>query len=209
MITDLYTYRSYARCVSEGYRFLARNLSMVCKVMTPYFLVLSLLRVLSNVVNTHANVAMLAGEQIDVTEVVAAIALAALCIIAYVVALMRLYRMFKRVCGIKGRRTIKWGRVQKAIFRHLGKVVGTTLLSLFVWVVISAVVYLPYVVLIYAYFSSVEGRINFGDMALIPTSGYVIMIVVCTVCYTIINTLSVGFYASLMFLYGSVKTVDS
>ena len=46
---------------------------------------------------------------------------------------------------------------------------------------------------------------NFGDTALIPISGYVMMVVACTVCYTIINILSVGFYASLVFLYGSVR----
>lgn len=205
MIDDLYTYRSYAGCVSEGYRFLAGNLWMVCKVMVPYFLVLSLLCVLSNAVNTHANVAILAGEEIDVTEVIAAVVLAVLCLTAYVVAMVRLYRMFKGVCGIKGKRTIRWGGVMKTIFLHLGKVVGTTLLSLFVCFVLSMVVYLPYVVSTYAYFSSVEGKVNFGDTALIPISGYVMMVVACTVCYTIINILSVGFYASLMFLYGSVR----
>lgn len=205
MITNLYTYRSYARCVSEGYRFLAGNLWMVCKVMGPYFLVLSLLCVLSNAVNTHANVAVMADKPIYIEEVIVAVVLMVLCIIAYVVAMVRLYRMFKRLCGIKGKRTIRWGRVMKAIFRHMGKVVGTTLLSLFVLVVVSAVVYLPYVVSTYAYFSSVEGQVNFSDTAMIPTSGYVLMVAACTVCYTIINILSVGFYASLMFLYGSVR----
>lgn len=206
MITDLYTYRSYARCVSEGYKFLAKNLWMVCKVMMPYFFMFSLLCVLSNAVNTHTNVAYLAGLQIFLEEVIVAVVLVLLCIVAYVVAMMRLYSMFKRVCGIQGKRTIKWGGVAKAIFRHFGKVMGTTLLSLFVLLVLSAVVYLPYVVSIYAYFSSVEGQVNFGDTALIPTSGYVMMIAVCTLCYTIINILSVGFYASLMFLYGSIRS---
>ena len=205
MITNLYTYRSYARCVSEGYRFLTGNLWMVCKVMGPYFLVLSLLCVLSNAVNTHANVAVMADKPIYIEEVIVAVVLMVLCIIAYVVAMVRLYRMFKRLCGIKGKRTIRWGRVMKAIFRHLGKVMGTTLLSLFVLVVVSAVVYLPYVVSTYAYFSCVEGQVNFSDTAMIPTSGYVLMVAACTVCYTIINILSVGFYASLMFLYGSVR----
>lgn len=205
MIDNLYTYRSYAKCVSEGYRFLAVNLRTVCRVMAPYFLVFSLLCVLSNAVNTHANVAVMAGKQIYLEEVVLAGVLVVLCVVAYVVALMRLYKMFKRMCGITGKRTIRWGRALKAVFRHFGKVAGTTLLSLFVLAVTGAVVYLPYVVSTYAYFSSVEGQLNFGDTALIPTGGYVLMILACTLCYTIINILSVGLYASLMFLYGSIK----
>ena len=97
MITNLYTYRSYAKCISEGYTFLAKNVWMVTKVMGPYFLVFSLIFVLSNAVNTHANVEILAGKQIYLEEVVAAIALTLLALVAYIVAIMRLYRMFKRL----------------------------------------------------------------------------------------------------------------
>ena len=205
MITNLYTYRSYAKCISEGYTFLAKNVWMVTKVMGPYFLVFSLIFVLSNAVNTHANVEILAGKQIYLEEVVAAIALTLLALVAYIVAIMRLYRMFKRLCGIKGKRKIYIKKVCKAIFHHFGKVLGTTLLALFILVVMSMVVYLPYIISTYAYFSSVEGQINFGDTAIIPTSGFVMMIVACTLCYTIINIMSVGFYASLLYLYGSIK----
>ena len=205
MITNLYTYRSYAKCISEGYTFLAKNVWMVTKVMAPYFLLFSLIFVLSNAVNTHANVEILAGKQIYLEEVVAAIILTLLAFVAYVVAIIRLYKMFKRLCGIKGKRKIHINKVCKAIFRHFSKVVGTTLLSLFILIVISMVVYLPYVISTYAYFSSIEGQVNFGDTAVIPTSGYVMMIVACTLCYTIINIMSVGFYASLLYLYGSVR----
>ncbi len=206
MITNLYTYRSYAKCISEGYAFLAKNVWMVTKVMAPYFLLFSLIFVLSNAVNTHANVEILAGKQIYLEEVVAAIILTLLTFVAYVVAIIRLYKMFKRLCGIKGKRKIHINKVCKAIFRHFGKVVGTTLLSLFILIVISMVVYLPYVISTYAYFSSIEGQVNFGDTAVIPTSGYVMMIVACTLCYTIINIMSVGFYASLLYLYGSIRS---
>ena len=173
--------------------------------MVPYFFVFSLLCVLSNAVNTHANVAILAEKEVYIEEVIIAVVLMVLCFIAYVVAMVRLYKMYKNLCGITSKKTIKWGKAVKAVFRHLGKVTGTTLLSLFILIVVSAVVYLPYIVSTYAYFSSVEGQINFGDVALIPTSGYILMVLACTLCYTIINIISVGFYTSLLFLYGSIK----
>lgn len=182
---------------------------MVCKVMGPYFLVLSLLCVLSNAVNTHANVAILAGKQIFIEEIIAAIVLTVLSVVAYVIAMVRLYRMYKQLCGISGKKKIHIKKVCKAILHHFGKVIGTTLLSLLIFFAISAVVYLPYVVSTYAYFSSVEGQINFNDTALIPTSGYITMIVAYTICYTIINIISVGFYTSLLYLYGSVRAVHS
>lgn len=205
MITNLYTYRSYARCISEGYTFLAKNLWTVCKVMVPYFLAFSIIFVISNAVNTHANVAILAGKQIYLEEVIVAIVFMVISIAAYIIAIIRLYKMFRQQCGIAGSRKIRWGKTLKAIFRHIGKVTGTTLLSLFILAVLSAVVYIPYIISLYAYFNSVEGQVNFGDTTAIPTSGLVLAFAICTLCYTIINIISVGFYASLMFLYGSIK----
>ena len=202
---ELYQHRSYARCISEGYGFLAKNVWKVCKAMTPYYIAFSLLLVLSNAVNTHANVSILAGWQIDLEEVLVAVILGVLCFIAYIVCLVRLYNFFKQECGIVGKRKIYVGKVCKAIFRHFGKVLGTTLLALFILVVMSLVVYLPYITSMYAYFSSVESQVNFGDAAIIPLSGLTLMIISCTLCYTTINIMSVGFYASLMFLYGSIK----
>ena len=203
----LYQQRSYARCISEGYGFLAKNVWKVCKVMTPYYIVFSLLLTLSNAVNTHANVSILANRPIKFEEVIIAVILTVLCVVAYITCLTKLYNFFKKECGIKGKHKIRWGKAIKATFRHLGKVIGTTLLSLFILVVLSLVVYIPYVVSMYAYFTSVEAQVNYGDMADIPTSGIALMIASCTICYTIINIVSVGFYASLMFLYGSVRGV--
>ena len=202
---ELYQQRSYAKCVSEGYGFLAKNVWTVSKTMTPYFIVFSLFFVLSNAVNTHANVSILANRPVTLEEVMIAIIVTVLWVAAYIICLVRLYRFFKKHCGIEGKRKIRFGKVIKAIFRHFGKVLGTTLLSLFILVVLSLLAYLPYMVSMYAYFSSVEAQVNFGDTATIPSSGLALMFFAGTFCYTIINLISVGFYASLMFLYGSIR----
>lgn len=202
---ELYQQRSYAKCVSEGYGFLAKNVWTVSKTMTPYFIVFSLFFVLSNAVNTHANVSILANRPVTLEEVMIAIIVTVLWVAAYIICLVRLYRFFKKQCGIEGKRKIRFGKVIKAIFRHFGKVLGTTLLSLFILVVLSLLAYLPYMVSMYAYFSSVEAQVNFGDTATIPSSGLALMFFAGTFCYTIINLISVGFYASLMFLYGSIR----
>lgn len=228
MIDNLYTQRSYVRCISEGYKFLADNLMMIIKVMGPYFLVASALLVMFNAVNTHVNVADVAGKEIGLWEVVADMALLLLIVVAYGFAYRRLYVMFKRLCansvkqenitenaeGNDGKSTsgevadatVNPVKAYKTFFRHFGKIVGTSLLSLFGVIVMSVVVYLPFVVATYAYYGSVEGEVNFGDTVLIPTYGYIMMFVACTLCYTIINFFSVAFFATLLFLYGDIKT---
>lgn len=213
MIDNLYTQRSYVRCISEGYKFLADNLMMVIKVMGPYFLVASALLVMFNAVNTHVNVAAAAGWEIGLGEVVADMALLLLVIVAFGFSYRRMYVMFKRLCAnsVKPENITEdakpsFKKACKTFFRHFGKIVGTSLLSLFGVIVMSVVVYLPYVVATFAYFGSVEGEVNFGDTVLIPTYGYVMMFVACTLCYTIINFFSVAFFATLLFLYGDIKT---
>ncbi|MBQ0048241.1 MAG: hypothetical protein KBT33_12205 [Prevotellaceae bacterium] len=214
MIDNLYAQRSYVKCISEGYKFLADNLMMVIKVMTPYFLIASVMLVMFNAVNTHVNVSDMAGQDIELWEVVVDAVLLILVVLAFAFAYRRMYVMFKRLCansvkpetGDTEKAKPSYKKMCKTFFKYFGKIVGTSLLSLFGVVVMSAVVYLPYVVATYAYFGSVEGEVNFGDTVLIPTYGYIMMFVVCTLCYTIINIFSVAFFATLLFLYGDIKT---
>lgn len=204
MIDNLYKQRSYARCVSEGFGFLADNLKMVTKVMGPYFLIASVLLVMYNAVNTHVNVSDLAGKEVAMEEVIADIALLILVIAAYSLAYRRMYIMFKRLCSASVKPN-NINKVYKLFFGHLGKITGTSLLAIFGVIVMSAVMYLPFIIATNTYLGSVEAEINFGDTIQIPTYGYVVMFVVCTLCYTVINLFSVAFFATLLFLYGDMK----
>lgn len=204
MIDNLYKQRSYARCVGEGFGFLADNLKMVTKVMGPYFLIASVLLVMYNAVNTHINVSDLAGKEVATEEVVADITLLLMVVVAYCLAYRRMYIMFKRLCSTS-EKSHNINKVYKIFFGHLGKITGTSLLALFGVIVMSAVMYLPFVIATNTYLGSVEAEVNFGDTIQIPTYGYVMMFVVCTLCYTVINLFSVAFFATLLFLYGDMK----
>lgn len=101
---------------------------------------------------------------------------------------------------ISFKQTIKKG------WNHWGKILGVVLLSGLILCVVNLLFMLPYTVATSAYISSIEGKINFGDDALIPTSGYVTMLAVCTLCYAIMMLISVANQTTLLYLYGDLKT---
>lgn len=91
-------------------------------------------------------------------------------------------------------------------FSNKGKIFTVTLLSLFVVAVASVILLLPGIVSINAYFSSVEGQVNFGDTVLIPASGYVAMIVCSTVSLSFTCLLSMIMHTALLYLHGDIFT---
>ena len=98
------------------------------------------------------------------------------------------------------KQTIKKG------WHHWGKIFGVVLLSGLIVCVVNLLLMMPYTVATSAYLSSIEGKINFGDDALIPTSGYVTMLAVCTLCYAIMMLISVAHQTTLLYLFGDLKT---
>jgi len=91
-------------------------------------------------------------------------------------------------------------------WNHWGKTFGVVLLSGLIMCAVSIIMMVPYFVATSAYFSSVEGKVNFGDTALIPASGYWTMLGVCAVCYAVMLIFSVAYQATLLYLYGDLKT---
>lgn len=315
---SLYSNHSYAACIGEGFRFLAKHLLLVSKVMLPYYTVYSLLMVLSSAANIRVNVGTIAGDEITPQMVITAILLFVVAYVAHLIATGRLFLMLRRLTGaeistpeemakeVTATKTAAWkttirrtlqlayrslpysiwglpvayfgsaaaeaamkrimglsqtymiatliaiavffivavvfaipfiytyycrmmqpsyidttteeGRRQKEAFglkaayrkafRHKGKILGVTMLAMFLFAVASMVLLLPGFVSTEAYLSSVEGRVNFGDSVLIPTYGYVFMVVVSTVSYTLANILSVSVVASLMYLHGDIYSKE-
>ena len=83
-------------------------------------------------------------------------------------------------------------------YRHWGKFLGVVLLGGFLVCIASWVFMLPYVVAVNAYFSSIEGQVNFSDTALIPTGGYLAMMLACVAGYTLMM---------LFAMFGKIATV--
>ena len=178
------------------------NLWLSAKVMSPYMLVVAILLTAVNFLNIHTNVAMLAGEEVSNTEVILSVIAMVLAVVAYIFCIRRLFMMFRRMSdepySFKGQ--------GKRLVRHIGKFAGTMLLGTFIWVVLSIIAVLPMAIGQYAYFASVEGRYNFGDSALITDTGYAVIAIACVVCYYVIQMISVGNWATLMFLLGDIKS---
>ncbi len=101
---------------------------------------------------------------------------------------------------------ISFKQTLKKGWNHWGKILGVVLLSGLIVCVVNLLFMMPYTVATSAYLSSIEGKINFGDEALIPTSGYATMLAVCTLCYAVMMLISVAHQTTMLYLYGDLKT---
>src|SRR5574344_3035009 len=120
-------------------------------------------------------------------------------------------RMMKPAVGVDDKEKMSafdFKIAYKKGFHHKGKIFSLTLWSAFLFMIICAVIVVPGIVSTEAYLSSVEGSVNFGETALIPMAGYVLMIAVSTVAMTFCWLLSVAFSASLMYLFGHIYTKE-
>lgn len=307
---SLYEHHSYAKCIGEGFWFLAKQLLLISKVMLPYYTIAALFQVLSSAINTKLNVTMLAGGQVEMSEVMVAVLFYVLFCVAIIIASARLFLFYRRIHGaeiaapdaaqekdVKAwkktmQRTMQlavrslpylgvlcllgsplfsltetltgWiggmedgfkvlalcglliavivlmviaapfiytyycrmmkplyidttteeGKKQSAAFdfkvaykqafQHKGKIIGVTLLGSFIMFVASLVLLLPTLIATDAYLSSIEAKVNFGDTVLIPTSGYVYMLVFSTIAVTFVYLLSVAYQTALLYLHGDI-----
>ena len=101
---------------------------------------------------------------------------------------------------------ISFKQTLKKGWNHWGKIFGVVMLSGLIICVVNIILMVPYTFATSAYLSSIEGKINFGDTALIPQSGYVTMLIVCTICYAVMMLISTTYHATLLYLYGDLKT---
>ncbi len=89
--------------------------------------------------------------------------------------------------------------------KHWAKILGVVLFAGFIFLLAACVLVLPYMAAISTYFASIEGKVNFNDTALIPTSGYVGMMLLCVLAYSLIFLFGVFYQTSLLLLYGDIE----
>lgn len=98
--------------------------------------------------------------------------------------------------------------------QHWGRMLGVVLFSLFLFVIASLILSLPYVAAVNTYFASIEGQVNFDDPIDIPTSGYIGMMLLCVLAYSLILLFSVFFQTAILLKYGDIfqrkeRTLDN
>lgn len=99
-------------------------------------------------------------------------------------------------------------------FQYWGRMLGVVLFAFFLFVVASLILCLPYVASVYTYFASIEGQVNFGDPVDIPTSGYIAMMSLCVLAYSLIFLFGVFFQTAVLLRYGDIfqrktRTLDN
>ena len=106
----------------------------------------------------------------------------------------------------KGQSTFSLKQATKVGLKHCGKIFGTTVLSLFMTIILCIIIAMPMIIVQEAYFSAVEGRVNFGDTALIPTSGYAIMAITVAVSYFLMFFVGIINQTAWLYLYGDLAS---
>lgn len=307
---NIFKHRSYAACLGEGFRFLAKNVVLISKVMIPWLTISSVLTVIATALTTKLNISVLAGMKIEFSDFITALVCTIVSWIAFSFATGRMFLLFRRLVGheltadddekinktaawiteIRRTTNLAWrsspylvccmlfamsytfiiGYITEMLedletsyiilaiaviflvvlaialclstflytyycrmmkptnadvstdngkellakyefryalrkgFNNKGKLFGVALLSGFIILVASIVLMLPGIVSINAYFSSVEGAVNYGDDALIPTSGYVLMLIASTASLVAIHILAFIYHTAMLYVFGDI-----
>lgn len=91
-------------------------------------------------------------------------------------------------------------------FKYKRKTFGIYLMSGFLVMLFCIIPSIPLCVPYLAFSASIKAELLYNDPVAIPTSGYVLMVIVSVVAATVCNLMSIASYTSLLYLYGSIKT---
>lgn len=99
--TILYKERSYAACISEGFKFLAQHLRMIVKVLLPYFFIAALLESISTYLCNYTQLYVLTHGDLSVMPLLTVILMLTISYGAIIFAIARMYLLFRRKFNIE------------------------------------------------------------------------------------------------------------
>ena len=95
-------------------------------------------------------------------------------------------------------------KVGRLILRNFWSFLGIFLMSFFLDILLTLIPYVSFQICSYAYDYSAISQMVYNDGVSIPTSGYVLMMVICVVAIAVSEYISLVIPASLIYKYGSV-----
>ena len=94
-------------------------------------------------------------------------------------------------------------KVGRLILRNFWSFLGIFLMSFFLDILLTLIPYVSFQICSYAYDYSAISQMVYNDGVSIPTSGYVLMMVICVVALAVSEYISLVIPASLIYKYGS------
>lgn len=91
-------------------------------------------------------------------------------------------------------------------FKYKGKILGLFLMSLFIATLISIIPCLPISIAQMAYSKNIVARLLYDEPAIIPTSGYALMLIACTLCYAIYILFTTTVFSTMLYQFGTIHT---
>ena len=205
-MTDIAIYkeRTHVRCLRDGYGFLSHNLWLITKKMWAYMLTVAVLLTAMNFINVHINIAVMTNEEVTMSEVIISLCVDIAALAAYILSIKKIFILHSRLANTP----YLYKGLAKKCLKNFFKILGTMILSLVIQALLCAIIILPMIAVDNAYLTSIEGKYNFGDTALIPTYGYILIAAVCIVCYFLTRIVAVGNWTTLILLYGNMYAKD-
>ena len=197
---SIYQSRGFVACLKAGFTFVLANPKTVLKAMWILLLIIAVSDVLFYALGKKV------GMDILQLKLQTGTWLALLGVYGTV-----FFQLFLAIFGLFyfGRYMVKREekkykvKVGRLILRNFWSFLGIFLMSFFLDILLTLIPYVSFQICSYAYDYSAISQMVYNDGVSIPTSGYVLMMVICVVAIAVSEYISLVIPASLIYKYGS------
>ena len=197
---SIYQSRGFVSCLKQGFAFVLANPKTVLKAMWILLLIIAVSDVFFYALGKKV------GMDILQLKLQTGTWLALLGVYGTV-----FFQLFLAIFGLFyfGRYMVKREekkykvKVGRLILRNFWSFLGIFLMSFFLDILLTLIPYVSFQICSYAYDYSAISQMVYNDGVSIPTSGYVLMMVICVVALAVSEYISLVIPASLIYKYGS------
>ena len=197
---SIYQSRGFVACLKAGFTFVLANPKKVLKVMWILLLIIAVSDVLLYAFAEKVAMDIL-QQKVGATTWLAQLGYYGNNYFQVFLAIFGLFYFGRYMVKREEKKyQVKVGRL---ILRNFWSFLGIFLMSMFLSMLLTLIPAITFVICIWAYSNCVLSQIFYGDVTSIPTSGYVLMMVICSVAVAISEYISLVVPASLIYKYGS------
>ena len=197
---SIYQSRGFVACLKAGFTFVLANLKTVLKAMWILLLIIAVSDVFFYALGKKVGMDILQLKLQTGTW----LALLGVYGTAFFQLFLAIFGLFYFGRYMVKREEKKYKvKVGRLILRNFWSFLGIFLMSFFLDILLTLIPYVSFQICSYAYDYSAISQMVYNDGVSIPTSGYVLMMVICVVAIAVSEYISLVIPASLIYKYGS------
>ena len=198
---SIYQSRGFVACLKAGFTFVLANPKTVLKAMWILLLIIAVSDVFLYAFGEKIAMDIL-HQKAGVSTWLAVFGVYGTMFFQIFLAIFGLFYFGRYMIKREDKKyKVKAGRL---ILRNFWSFLGIFLMSLFLQFLLTLIPMMSFEICRFAYSNCVLSQMVYGDVASIPTSGYVSMFVISIIAVAIVEYLGLVIPASLIYKYGSV-----